>query len=1023
MGCEHFIPLTPNDWENGGLAASFEQSLFTKSSFGYAEHPLRERGRCRFMELINLHTLLVPPSASLLPLLLGCYHGAPHINCFRSLLTRINRPSILGFEETRRMSVDQRCTDLAAHSLGCAIFYLKVSDCHGVRSTMVNTLHEMTEPIFAASFDGVRNHPFRDSSHCFNSAKDKYCYQTLKKPDVGDENGVFELCVFICPTTHDLRVMIANPEIFTTNIAWDEKELREGKVQELSRYVKSLEITKHIKLHVRKVKMSSEGESLALPASLTSSLLGVQKNALRMMQNASVQGVLRSFCGVAKSVRPYGTSSYLFSSRSPKLSPVKITNEKMIELESIRGAVLALPVGTGKTLVILVAAKLFNHEVRPNLVVVPDLLFDHWQQEALKHGLADGICFLQYSKKIPSSFVGKKVVIATLGVLRCQRYKKIGILDFHTIFVDEAHQLTPNSMTFGLLFGVDRIFRHNQVFPITATIGKGWGAIKEMIGVNQIISMFTGLYETFGPMNDAAFVRYGVVMCDNPTPASSSSSGLVVPVVVQNCIMVPPEPKLVEMHRLLSGLPLMVSSISCQRVLRLFERVTAGGHMDLDLYLAILKRLFDSEQATSRLIAKASPASQPALCASNDECCICLNNFSDPVQTVCHHVFCRVCLEALFDLSPNKRSCPLCRKCFGFPTSVWDPVFQDKKKKKKKESVDQEKHSVEQYMSDNKTFQKLLNDDEERKGVTTHADGKLAAFKKYLSDVFIPSKVVGKQLVIFSKRGSTSREYIRLLNELGLPVLCAGVEGVGKKVSCANVEAFKKDGTVLFCSYKFSTGIDIPTASHQLITDLDTNMTKVAQAVGRITRIGQKHLKVFVTCLVYDGCFDDWLYTQRFLNTEVVLNISTAASLEWFTTRLVPGTRCYELNYLMTRVIPRWSLLESSFQSDGKLQLPTEAQLVNARFTHSSVYQRKIDFYDQHNWVVSFDEVPFAISSNRLVNRRRLKPINIHRAFVDPTILNECSLFPHRHVEFADRPLPPPPFPTTVLRIPDVLLP
>jgi len=53
---------------------------------------------------------------------------------------------------------------------------------------------------------------------------------------------------------------------------------------------------------------------------------------------------------------------------------------------------------------------------------------------------------------------------------------------------------------------------------------------------------------------------------------------------------------------------------------------------------------------------------------SEDECCICLNIITDPVQYICSHRYCRNCIMRWINL--GNRSCPLCRENLNNITEV-----------------------------------------------------------------------------------------------------------------------------------------------------------------------------------------------------------------------------------------------------------------------------------------------------------------------------------------------------------------
>ena len=95
------------------------------------------------------------------------------------------------------------------------------------------------------------------------------------------------------------------------------------------------------------------------------------------------------------------------------------------------------------------------------------------------------------------------------------------------------------------------------------------------------------------------------------------------------------------------------------------RRALSGGIVDMASITAQLARLLKPRTPPKKR-ASAKGAKEAEEDTYNDilgECTICLCEFEDPVQTICRHLYCRLCIKDFINRSYGKSApCPQCRK-------------------------------------------------------------------------------------------------------------------------------------------------------------------------------------------------------------------------------------------------------------------------------------------------------------------------------------------------------------------------
>ncbi len=397
-----------------------------------------------------------------------------------------------------------------------------------------------------------------------------------------------------------------------------------------------------------------------------------------------------------------------------------------------------------------------------------------------------------------------------------------------------------------------------------------------------------------------------------------------VSVNLSTCLL-PQPPAMLQLHSKLQG----VVPTTGKRLLRLFERVMAGGSLDMELIGAVIDRLFQ-ETLSSNIQIASTVSTVEAFLTDSDTCPICLDHFTEPIQTECRHVFCILCMRALCDI---RARCPLCRHEFGSGTiTVWPLRVVDSKA----------------------TFMALLTGPG-----TTLLNEKIVAFDHYL-------QVHGQRgpLVLFSKRICTATAYIEVCKQHGKQVIVAGLN-VGRKQSCANIELFRQGAAdVLFCDYTYSAGFDLCNAAHLVVLDVDLRLANIIQSIGRLTRIGQVFSTVYVTILLYEHGFDHFLFNIRqTLGKSFENTITNLFQLEQFCTQKIQGTRMFRLEqFIHSKIVPWLETVATTVTTKTQFTLIRTP----SKRSRQMLYKDTYSYPKVHFWRVTIENgVDVTISCSR----------------------------------------------------------
>jgi hypothetical protein len=522
---------------------------------------------------------------------------------------------------------------------------------------------------------------------------------------------------------------------------------------------------------------------LVFPPTLITSLMPYQKQVLVRLMSAITAPLLPMFTGVARAVD--GTLHLVSKNSNPVNTHVSV--ERHQTLMALRGAIMAVETGGGKSLIALLLATMVTHPTRPNMLVVPALLFAQFVTEITKHGLSSPTTVLVATPDDVTA-VGPttRLVVLADNVLRSAKCLALAIVHYHVTLVDEAHNLRPDTIAFRALFSTR--LRHDIVIPMSATPEKNFDGIKQMIGIHGICQS-AGLTST---STDVAFIRENLVYacrgddCNEPT-------------ITVTPVRIAPPPELRDLHRLLDRF------VPTAAIYRLLQGAVAGGMHDLELYAAIIKQLGRKKTGTdpTLLIVSEGPPDNYSFDMLGETCSLCLFPHAEPLQLSCGHVLCSVCLQAMLRIMRSR--CPMCRTALGrLPICVSLPQFaptesqrgspfteekeskeppgdDDRPKKRAKSAAFISVHEVKsgaqasQLLRGRKVVDSVEN--------LVDLDGKFTSLQVILA-AYVASPIVAKQLVLFTSFDQTATRYRTYIEEiLQLTVTLAGVCGTRRKDS------------------------------------------------------------------------------------------------------------------------------------------------------------------------------------------------------------------------------------------------
>lgn len=588
-------------------------------------------------------------------------------------------------------------------------------------------------------------------------------------------------------------------------------------------------------------------------------------------------------------VGPYYASPYL-----PTVFVEKKAEQNMNM--SYRGGVIADGTGTGKTIKMIVACMMVPGQ--HSLIFVPDELVLHWSSEIEKHteltvaedpqfrNLENGQVKKRKVEKVSSKskdvvvlhrtqclrrFVWRgapQIILVSHSAARSKLFEeKVSKYKYDRMIVEEAHKSTSTKLM-EIMVGIKR----ESTWLVSATPYTGTKNIQRLLGFSELMMVLYGIW------NDRISRSLEVMMYQLcTTRCVIQETDLKVNVTEVICEW--SEQEKVFMNEIIkimtTGIRSGATFYTLNRFFRLMERLGAGGVVDQELILHIIRNLFGLNQNQphrhqNRVLEAELNPHQPqqtkdmGFAVSTDDCCICICPFSNPVQLTCGHILCRGCLISI--LQVQRKACPFCQKDLKGP--VYVPNFQDKPVEAKEEPEVKEpelpqKRKIEGPVTAHMYKQTLAGVGNKEDPNFLHMTGKMDAFTRDLR-AWKASAPEDEQIVIFAKEMEPATYFHRIIENEGLSVLCAGLMGVRKVQSITNIEKFRQgEARILFISTKYSSGFDLYMARRLWIINTDLDPAVMAQSKGRVTRLVQKYNEVDIRVFMYPGGFDQFLWDTR----------------------------------------------------------------------------------------------------------------------------------------------------------------
>jgi superfamily II DNA or RNA helicase len=537
--------------------------------------------------------------------------------------------------------------------------------------------------------------------------------------------------------------------------------------------------------------------------------------------------------------------------RPHKLTQIKPLSEEFQRAQKVFSNLLSTATGTGKTATAL-AAMLADFQQSPSsnpyVFLVPDLLVSQWVSEIHKHTtLSKESLVVLSSVKDTQIMTVRKNHNEPMFVIISHCAFRSGTLNLlfpmRALVIDEIHTINRPTV---LATQINNTVRHvHYVLGLSATPWDSWLTIRSLLSYEDVKKVFPHCNHEF---------LCATLLHGKPSERDDSSNTKI------NVCMVKPSPFLQQAHVLLDGISRTYKSTtaSMRRIMRIYERICAGGFIDEALILSVLKNSLacrDDHAATDAhiLLSTTQPAPHSSFGSSGDDCCVCMSNFERPVSLSCGHILCFACCSSMVAI--GRRTCPQCRQSLhmepGSKVLVFPPSWTALKKTGDVLLLSQQQEQ--------KNFKKMIEG--------TACNNNKPCFKRKKFEELLFSyrarRTPESRLVVFTKAEKPANSYHALLLQHELKVVTAGAMKTNRKDSVTNIDLFRAGkADVLLCNYKYAVGFDFAIATDSIITDFDLKTSSIIQAMGRTTRLGQTNLvRVFI--LVTQNCFDDFLFRNR----------------------------------------------------------------------------------------------------------------------------------------------------------------
>jgi len=497
---------------------------------------------------------------------------------------------------------------------------------------------------------------------------------------------------------------------------------------------------------------------------------------------------------------------------------------------------------------------------------------------------------LQWDSKPPRGVRAMpRMIVVGHSPLRSKTFKEMVTRNFtfDRLVVDEAHAVTASCSD-----TIDFTIKRHTTWMITATPNNKHVQNGGMLQLDRTLNALNGAVPVIPSALKLAMYKYLTVKNE------LDRTRLRVVTVKHTCPVGQHEESFLASVRELL-VRYVGSKHAAQNLYRFFtllERVCAGGHLHRDLVLKVLERwLFNHHHLSSSSSncpdGPRTVATKTAFSGPKDECPLCLCPFANPVQAPCGHVYCEMCVRALIDI--GRGTCPM--RCGGsvqpYQVPRWPPGpspsgappppepstgVGTKRRHPGSASVEWARCARRRAddaggfvsRSDNVKLHEGLTasaaaSPEWREGEIIDMQGKHRAVSLQL-DTWVAERQQGAHIVMFMKAQLPAQRYFETIRSNGLSVLCAGLMGVGKRDSMANVEKFKQgESDVLLISNRYCSGLDLFIASEVWLLNADLSAPKMEQSHGRITRVAQAHHTVTVRVFVYPRMLDEFLWEFR----------------------------------------------------------------------------------------------------------------------------------------------------------------
>lgn len=609
---------------------------------------------------------------------------------------------------------------------------------------------------------------------------------------------------------------------------------------------------------------SSSFPSLTLhPSHLKTQLTNEQKATLTLMRQAEEKPWLVNMGHVVPN------SEQDFTLMTPFATPhaKTVTAEQMNKVKEWTGGIVANQTGCGKTL----SALAICSPDSTSLIIVPDKLHLHWKTEVEKH-VNSPITIIHRAADLKQGTIHfENTVITTMSALRSKFWpihKK-----WDRVLVDEAHLVKRGQKIGALLATCD--LERTATWLLTATPYDAMRDLRCFLRFDLMLEHL-GLYiHHYGQHTKTCYflIKY------YSTHHKIASGGVTFASRVVFANTTPEEATFLHKVKQLfenAHKKTLTEFTNLNRVFRILERISAGHRINPTLMLQVIEYCLskpDFSRCAEDTLSIQPQAQQPAFANPEDDCVVCLESFTKPVQLLtCNHVFCSTCLLAL---SKIKTQCPMCRIQFSTPIKVTTPWQTTEQEEKKENQPD--------GLISQRDFKNLLEG-----GGSMAMQGKIQAFQQEFQR-FCQQYQPGQHLVVFIKRSQPAEQYINIIEQEGqFKYLTAGF--ATHQQSLENIEAFRKgEAVILVCSDNYSTGFDFNQCSHCFVMDFNCNLSKMKQCQGRVTRLSQKHTQVQLVHFLYENSFDHFLYNFSHLNHGHASK-SNLVLLEYFWFRNNPET-------------------------------------------------------------------------------------------------------------------------------------